>query len=246
MAKKKVYAVVKGRNPGIYKEWFGGKGAEIQVKGFPGAVYKGFETLPEAERWLQSGGDQRSRNTCKQAESVESPAEVAGQKDAEQSDKLPSSLPQVLIYTDGACTHNPGPGGYGVVLLNGDHRKELSGGFRFTTNNRMEIMAAIVALKSLTTRCDVTIYSDSKYLVDAITRGWAKRWRANSWKRSKTETAVNPDLWEQLLQLCETHRVRFLWVKGHAGNSENERCDQLATQAAQQRNLLPDEPYEAA
>ena len=152
---------------------------------------------------------------------------------------------QVIIYTDGACIKNPGPGGYGIVLLYGEHRKELSGGFRLTTNNRMEILAAIVGLKALKTRCNVTIYSDSRYLVDAIMLGWAERWRANNWRRTKTEMAINPDLWRQLLELCSQHQVKFVWVQGHAGNPENERCDRLATQAAQQANLPPDEQYEA-
>lgn len=153
------------------------------------------------------------------------------------------SLEQVIIYSDGACTGNPGPGGYGTVLLYGDQRKELSGGFRLTTNNRMEMMGAIAGLQTLKRRCAVVLYSDSKYVVDAIGQGWAKRWRANGWKRNKTEKAVNPDLWEQLLQLCEQHNVEFKWVRGHAGNLENERCDQLAVKAAQQKNLPPDPGY---
>lgn len=155
-----------------------------------------------------------------------------------------AKLPQVIIYTDGACIGNPGPGGYGVVLLYREHRKELSGGFRFTTNNRMEILAAIVGLKALKTRCNVTIYSDSRYLVDAIMLGWAERWRANGWKRTKTEMVINSDLWKQLLELCSQHQVKFVWVQGHTGNPENEKCDRLATQAAQQANLPPDEQYE--
>jgi ribonuclease HI len=155
-------------------------------------------------------------------------------------------IKKVIIYTDGACTGNPGPGGYGVVLQYRGVRKELSGGFRLTTNNRMEIMAAIVGLRALKHRCSVTIYTDSQYLRDSIMKGWAKRWRANGWKRNKKDKAVNPDLWEQLLSLCEQHEVTFEWVRGHSGNPENERCDELAVRAAQQENLPIDTAYEDA
>lgn len=152
-------------------------------------------------------------------------------------------LKHVTLYTDGACIGNPGPGGFGVVLLYGDHRKELLGGYGQTTNNRMEIMAAIIGLGALTEKCKVTLYSDSEYVVKAISQGWARRWRKNGWKRNKKERALNSDLWERLLKLCDYHEVEFKWVKGHAGNPENTRCDQLALQAAQQANLPPDEGY---
>lgn len=150
----------------------------------------------------------------------------------------------VKLYTDGGCIHNPGPGGYGVVLLYGSHRKELSGGFRRTTNNRMEIFAAIAGLEELKEPCHVTLFSDSQYLVYAMRKGWARRWQANGWKRNNKEKAVNPDLWERLLKLCSNHEVNFEWVRGHAGESENERCDQLATAAARGSNLAIDEGYE--
>lgn len=154
-----------------------------------------------------------------------------------------SDLKKVIIYTDGGCIGNPGPGGYGVVLLNAGHRKELSGGFRLTTNNRMELMAAIVGLEALKTPCEVTLYSDSKYVVDAIELGWAKRWQANGWRRNKKEKAVNPDLWQRLLDVCKKHDVTFRWVKGHAGNVENERCDYLANSTAMKKNLPEDKGY---
>ena len=150
----------------------------------------------------------------------------------------------MTIYTDGACIKNPGRGGYGVVVLDGENRKELSGGFRHTTNNRMEIMAAIAGLQGLDVRCDVTVYSDSKYLVDAITLGWVERWRAHNWQRTPSEAAVNPDLWETLLGLCAWHKVKFVWLRGHAGNTENERCDRLAVRAAQEEDLPQDLQYE--
>ena len=152
----------------------------------------------------------------------------------------------VTIHTDGACIGNPGPGGYGVVLEYGDRRKELSGGYRKTTNNRMEILAAIVGLESLKARCQAVLHSDSRYLVDAIERGWAHRWKANGWRRNKREKALNPDLWERLLVLCGKHEVEFRWVRGHSGDTENERCDELATRAARQPGLPPDQEYEAA
>lgn len=151
---------------------------------------------------------------------------------------------RVIIYTDGACLRNPGPGGYGVVLLSGSHRKELSAGFRLTTNNRMEILAAIVGLEALKGPSVVTLYSDSQYLVNAIEKKWAVRWRDNGWWRNKADRAVNPDLWERLLKSCERHKVRFEWVRGHAGDKENERCDELATTAAKGLSLGIDEGYE--
>lgn len=157
------------------------------------------------------------------------------------NDKPPK---EVTIYTDGACIGNPGPGGYGTVLICGPHRKQLSGGYRLTTNNRMEIMAAIAGLRALKSPCVVTLYTDSQYLCNSIAKGWAKRWRANSWKRNKKGKALNADLWEQLLDICDQHQVEFVWVEGHAGDPENERCDQLAAAAARGENLPPDTGYE--
>ena len=154
-------------------------------------------------------------------------------------------LKHVTIYTDGACIGNPGPGGYGAVLLYGNERREFSGGYRKTTNNRMEILAAIVGLEALKEKCRITLYSDSQYVVNAVEKGWARKWRANGWNRNKSEKALNPDMWDRLLRLCEYHNVEFRWVRGHAGIPENERCDQLATGAARQRNLPVDEGYEA-
>ena len=151
----------------------------------------------------------------------------------------------VVIHTDGACLGNPGPGGFGVVLIHDNHRKEMSGGYRKTTNNRMEVLAAITGLGTLGEQHDVTLYSDSKYLVDAIEKGWAQRWKANGWRRNRKEFALNTDLWEELLNLCDRHIVKFKWVKGHSGNIENERCDRLAVQAANGRQLAPDTGYES-
>ena len=150
----------------------------------------------------------------------------------------------VSIYTDGACSGNPGPGGYGIVLLHGKHRKEISGAFRLTTNNRMEILAAIVALEALKEPCNVRLYSDSRYLVDAIEKGWVSRWKTNNWKRNKKESALNVDLWERLLPLLNQHNVEFIWVRGHASNIENNRCDALARAAAESGDFLEDEGYQ--
>lgn len=135
---------------------------------------------------------------------------------------------KVIIYTDGACSGNPGPGGWGAILESGTRKKELSGGEAKTTNNRMELTAVIEGLRALKVPCDVTIVTDSKYVVDAVTKGWALKWRENGWTRGRGEKALNPDLWQSLLELLEIHKVNFQWVKGHAGHPQNERCDRLA------------------
>ena len=135
---------------------------------------------------------------------------------------------KVEIFTDGACSGNPGPGGYGVILKSGDLYKELSGGEAHTTNNRMELMGVITGLKALKFPCEVILTTDSKYVVDSVTKGWAKKWKANNWIKSDKKKALNVDLWEELLFLLEKHNVTFNWVKGHAGHQENERCDELA------------------
>lgn len=134
----------------------------------------------------------------------------------------------VEIFTDGACSGNPGPGGYGAILRVGEHIKEISGGEPQTTNNRMELMGVIAALSALKYPCDVILTTDSKYVVDSVTKGWAKGWKAKGWIKSDKKPALNVDLWEKLLDLLEVHNVKFVWVKGHAGHPENERCDRLA------------------
>lgn len=141
-------------------------------------------------------------------------------------------MKRVTLYTDGACFGNPGPGGYGAVLLYNNSRRELSGGYRKTTNNRMELMAVIKGLEALKENCSVALYSDSKYVLDALSKGWARRWRANGWRlRKRGKPAVSPDLWGRLLDLCDGHEMSYNWVKGHAGNVENERCDRLSNAA---------------
>jgi ribonuclease HI len=156
-----------------------------------------------------------------------------------------SARRQVELHTDGACSGNPGKGGYGVVLKAGQHRKELSGGFRLTTNNRMELMAAIVGLEELKYPCKVDLFSDSEYVVKGFSEGRAVRWRSNAWKRDRNKPVVNVDLWQRLLTLVEAHAVTFRWVRGHSGDPENERCDELAVLAYQNGELGIDAVYEA-
>lgn len=152
-------------------------------------------------------------------------------------------LKTVDLYTDGACSGNPGPGGYGFILSYNGHEKEGSQGFLLTTNNRMEIMAVIEGLSKLKETCNVNLYSDSKYVIDAIAQGWVYKWEANNWMRNKKDKAVNVDLWEQLLVLLDEHNVELHWVKGHAGHPMNERCDKLAVSAYLGDNLIDDEGY---
>ena len=148
--------------------------------------------------------------------------------------------PKITIYTDGAARGNPGNGGYGIVMLFGEHRKELSQGFQHTTNNRMELLAVIVALETLKIPgCDVTVYTDSKYVADAVEKKWVFNWVKTRFKGKK-----NADLWMRFLGIYKKHVVRFIWVKGHANNPLNERCDELAVEASLGDNLLKDEGYQ--
>ena len=153
-------------------------------------------------------------------------------------------MKNIEIYTDGACSGNPGKGGYGVILKYNDNIKEMSQGFISTTNNRMEILAAVVGLEALKQPCKVTLYSDSKYLVDSINQGWLVKWQKNNWIRSGKEKAKNIDLFTRLLDQLKIHDVEFIWVKGHAGHAQNERCDFLATSAIKSDNLLVDKGFE--
>lgn len=140
------------------------------------------------------------------------------------------NLTFVEIFTDGACSGNPGPGGWGAILRCDGKEKELCGGEKETTNNRMELTAVIEALKALKRPCKVKIYSDSSYVVNGITKGWAESWRKKGWKKGDGKPALNPDLWGQLLDLLSRHEYEFVWLKGHAGHPENERCDRLAVE----------------
>lgn len=137
-------------------------------------------------------------------------------------------MKHVKLYTDGACSGNPGKGGWGAILIYGQHKKELCGGESQTTNNKMELTAAIEGLSALTEPCEVMLYSDSKYLIDGMTKGWAKSWKDKGWRKSDGKPALNSDLWEKILELDKKHKIEYIWVKGHAGNEYNERCDTLA------------------
>ncbi|MBN1635253.1 MAG: ribonuclease HI [Deltaproteobacteria bacterium] len=227
--KKKIYAVATGRKPGIYTEWFGSQGAEVQIRGFAGAKYKGFATRAEAENWLVNPSAVFKSKKPGEEAIAETPDETEG---------------YIVIYTDGSSINNPGPGGYGVVIIHGEERKEISGGFRKTTNNRMELMGAIVGLKQFEKPARIILHTDSLYVVNGIMKGWAEKWRKNDWMRSGRQPAENCDLWQQLLELTEKHEVIFKWVKGHAGHIENERCDELARTVSAMDGLGPDINYE--
>ena len=234
---KKYYAVARGRNPGIFTTWFGPGGAEVQIRSYPGARYKGFPSIEEARKWMKNQTETAASAKKKQA-SRERPAGV--------SDAPGDTTGKILVYTDGGCLGNPGPGGYGAVILEGGKRTELARGFRLTTNNRMELLACIVALEALKAPSDVVLHSDSRYVVNGMSKGWAERWQARGWKLRNDQDVKNADLWRQLVALCQQHDVEFRWVRGHSGNPDNERCDQLAMAAARGRELATDVTYEAA
>jgi ribonuclease HI len=154
---------------------------------------------------------------------------------------LPTRSPHITIYTDGACSGNPGPGGYGAVLLDDSgRRRELSQGFRNTTNNRMELLGVISALEALKRPCDVTLYCDSQYVVKAVSEGWLAKWQRMGWRKADKKPVLNIDLWQRLLPQLQEHNVNFVWTRGHAGNIENERCDELAVAASRMPNLPVD------
>ncbi|MCX8240009.1 MAG: ribonuclease HI [Akkermansiaceae bacterium] len=152
-------------------------------------------------------------------------------------------MKEVVIYTDGGARGNPGPGGYGAVVTFGRHRKELKGAFDHTTNNRMELMAAIAALEMLKEPCDVNLHSDSKYLVDAMTKGWLEGWKKRGWRKSDRKPVLNQDLWRRLEAATSGHEITWNWVKGHAGNELNERCDELVHEAIDAGKLIVDQGY---
>ena len=218
MAKKQKYYVVwKGVSPGVYHSW---TDCQLQIKGYEGALYKSFDTREEAEQaFASSAFHYVGKNAVKKEETPR---------------QLPENFDMNCLAVDAACSGNPGPGGWGAVLRYNGHEKEISGGEANTTNNRMELSAVINALALLKEPCKVTLYSDSQYVCNALKLGWAKKWKANNWMRNKKEKALNPELWDRLLTLYDTHEVEIVWVKGHAGHPENERCDRLAVAAAKQ------------
>jgi len=229
MAKKKYYAISVGRKPGIYDNW---AAAEAQVKGFPKAKFKGFITETEAVSWLN--------NPVLRVSSTRSAKHQARRP---KKDTTPKN-DEITIYTDGGSINNPGPGGYGAVIIMDGIQQEFTGGYRLTTNNRMELMGCIAALKNLKSPDKpVALYSDSSYVVNGINKGWAAKWRQNGWLKSDKRPAINSDLWDELLTLIARFNIRFNWVKGHAGNPLNERCDELAVAAAHRADLPEDSGY---
>jgi len=230
----KFYAVARGRKTGIFTSW---PEAERQVKGFAGARFKSFKTKQEALAFLKDPSYKTSGSSSKNFKS-DSKTPKTGQGQAAKA-AYPENA--VMVYTDGGAIGNPGPGGYGVVFESGE---TFCGGFNLTTNNRMELLAVITALEALDgeTR-PICLHSDSRYVVNGITKNWAKSWKRRGWKKSDGSAAMNPDLWQRLLELLEDLDVRFFWVKGHAGNPLNEKCDQLANSTARTSGLPDDTGY---
>ncbi|PID76017.1 MAG: ribonuclease HI [Deltaproteobacteria bacterium] len=227
MAKKKIYAVACGRKTGIFADW---STVEKLVKGYPKALYKGFTSETEARLWLSAPVLEKKTKSTQ-------PIKESSVPDLQAND--------IVIYTDGGCINNPGPGGYGFVIKREGQQLEYSGGFRMTTNNRMELTAAIVALEKLgKTTSRIHLFSDSSYLVNGIEKGWARKWQSNGWRKSDGSEPANLDLWQSLLALLTPLNVVFYWVRGHAGDADNERCDQLALAASRSNPSSVDTVYE--
>ena len=228
--KKKFYAVAKGRQCGIFTDW---PSAEAQVKGYAGARFRSFASREEAEKWLLNPVHE------KRARSEGSPGPTQTSPENRQD--------TITVYTDGGCLGNPGPGGYGIIIEAYGEQQEISGGYMLTTNNRMEMMAAVVALEKLR-QCaaPINLFSDSSYLVNGITKGWARKWRSKGWRKADGAAVINVDLWQRLLALVEGLDVSFYWVRGHVGNAGNERCDKLAVAAARLNDLPIDPGYQGS
>ncbi|MFN3309970.1 MAG: ribonuclease HI [Anaerolineales bacterium] len=243
--RKSLYVVLKGHQPGVYPQWEGSEGAKIQVEGFGNAVYKGFYTAEEASNWLKS-----------QAKEPLPPPLMKWlieqeRKAANHSSKSLKSLTEThlqaggtVIFTDGATLGNPGRGGYAAAILQNENRREISGGFRLTTNNRMELYACIAALESIQPPQKVLLITDSAYIYRATMQGWLQRWAENGWKQRRGRAVENRDLWQRLHRLCQCFTVEVYWIKGHNATLENERCDWLANRAAQKPNLPEDQGYQ--
>lgn len=243
--KKTIYIVLKGHQPGVYLQWEGSEGAKIQVEGFGNAVYKGFYTTEEACNWLKSQAKEPLPPPLKKWLT-----EQEG-KAANQSSKSLKFLTEnhlkaggTVIFTDGATLGNPGRGGYAAVILQNQSRRELSGGFRLTTNNRMELYACIAALESIQPPQKVFLITDSAYVYRPMRQGWLQRWAENGWKRRGGRMVENRDLWQRLHRLCQHFTIEVYWIKGHNATLENERCDRLANRAAQKPDLPEDQGYQ--
>lgn len=230
MAGKKFYAIARGLVPGIYDNW---PLAHAQVMGFPNARYKGFASRGEAEAWLKEAPAGGGQGRPKAVKVRTAPVAAAHRPGA------------VLVYSDGGARFNPGPGGYGVIIIEDGRPRELSGGYRHTTNNRMELMGCIVALTALAgVDKPIVVHTDSQYVVNGISKGWAVSWRKRGWIKTDRQPAINPDLWGRLLDLIDGREVTFQWVRGHAGHPENERCDELAVAASARSGQPVDQGYE--
>ena len=230
----KIYAVFQGHVPGLYDSW---EAASVQIQGYKGARYKSFAQRNEAIIWMREQVLAASEPVVPAIIDLIKAADLPSAAESKSNDK------RIVIHTDGGAAPNPGIGAYGIVLQQGRLRKELSAGYQLTTNNRMEILACIVALEALREHSQVILHTDSKYVVDSVMKGWAKGWRRKGWKKSTGQRPENVDLWIRLLELLERHDVEFNWVKGHAGNAENERCDQLVNEARISSTLLIDRGY---
>lgn len=228
---KKIYAVKVGRQTGLFSTW---AECEAQVKGFTGAKFKGFSSKKEAEDWL-SGKAAKEGAAGSTAQKKYSSGSAARGKGRMESAAEPETETDYIIYTDGSCLRNPdGPGGWAAVIIDtgtGEIR-ELHEGSPSTTNNRMELSAAIGALSAIEDGTTVALYTDSQYMKNAFTRNWLRNWKRNGWKTSQGTDVLNKDLWLRLDELFGRHQVFFRWVKGHAGNTYNERCDVLARSEA--------------
>lgn len=230
----KYYVVKVGNKPGIYTDW---ASCKSQVDGYPGAVYKSFKTKEEAEAWLGAGVSIRIQSQAPQRSSGRVKMEPGLLLQEIAAAPAPESEFQAeyVIYTDGSCLVNPGgPGGWAAVLFHqaSGQMKEISGGHPETTNNRMELTAALKGLSCLPRPARVLLYTDSQYLKNAFTKHWLASWKKRSWRKADGNPVLNQDLWQLLDQQVSRHQIRFAWVKGHNGNTYNERCDELARQEA--------------
>lgn len=243
--KKSLYVVLKGHQPGVYQQWEGPEGAKIQVEGFVHAVYKGFYTAEEAYNWLKSQAKEPlPPPLMKWLIEQEGEASNPSSKSLKSLTETHLQAGGTVIFTDGATLGNPGWGGYAAVILQNQSRREISGGFRLTTNNRMELYACIAALESIQPPQKVLLITDSAYVYRPMRQGWLQRWAENGWKRRNRKEVENQDLWQRLYRLCQHLEVEVYWIKGHNATLENERCDRLANQAAQKLNLPEDQGYQ--
>lgn len=201
------------------------------------------EEIEDGRWWMADEEKRRNPDGEKRTMMVPLPCRLACQADVGGAGSR--LMKRVIIHTDGGCKGNPGPGGYGVVMVCGRHRKELAAGYRLTTNNRMELRAAIAALEMLSEPCEVELHSDSKYLIDAISKKWIEGWKKRGWQTADKKPVKNQDLWLRLIAAIGQHKVDWRWVKGHAGHAENERCDELANIAVAGRDLTEDTGFEA-